>query len=266
MLKKALIFLTTATLSLSAYSDYDMDGVEDSNDRCPNTPFNELVDIKGCTIKALQSQHHFDVIYGLSFSETDYTTIPKSDTISQNLQIDYYYQDFSIQASTSYYDSDYDSGLNDSFIGAYYKVSPENELTLRIGAGAIIPTYDSELDNNNMDFVGSLNLSYMKENINFFGGYSYTVVNDDDILGIVSYQNTNSYSGGVGFYPLKKLYTSISYTNSDSVYKGVEDIETASFYAFYSIDANWFTTFSYSYGISDSASDNSVSLRVGYYF
>lgn len=266
MFKKALVVIIAASLSLSAYSDYDMDGVDDSNDQCPNTQFNELVDINGCTTKTLTSEHHFDIIYGLSFSEADYTTTPKSNTVSQSLQIDYYYQNFSLQASSSYYNSDSDNGMNDSFVGAYYKLSPENELTLRFGVGAIIPTYDTELDNNNMDFIGSANFSYMLKSINLFGGYSYTVINDDDVLGIVSYQNTSSYSGGVGFYPLKNLYLSGSYNNSDSIYKGSEDIETLSLYTFYSIDANWFTSLSYSYGLSDSASDNSIALRLGYYF
>ncbi|OHD87294.1 MAG: DUF3187 domain-containing protein [Sulfurimonas sp. RIFCSPLOWO2_12_FULL_36_74] len=266
MLKKTLIFLMATSLSLSAYSDYDMDGVDDNSDQCPNTPFNELVDIKGCTTKTLESKHHFDIIYGLNFSEADYSATSKSDTITQSLQIDYYYQNFSLQASSSYYNSDSESGINDSFIGAYYKLSPENGLTLRFGAGAIIPTYDTELDNNNMDVVASANFSYMLNSINLFGGYSYTMINDDDILGIVSYQNTNSYSGGIGFYPLKNLYLSGSYGSSDSVYKGTEAIETASVYGFYSINANWFTSFSYAYGLSDSASDNSLTFRLGYYF
>lgn len=266
MLKKTLKFLMLTSLSLSAYSDYDMDGVEDSSDQCPNTSFNELVDIKGCTTKTLKSEHHFDIIYGLSFSEADYSSTSKSDTLTQNLQIDYYYQNFSLQASSSYYNSDDDSGINDSFIGAYYKIFPINKLTLRFGAGAIIPNYDTELDNNNMDVVASANFSYMIESINLFGGYSYTMINDDDILGIVSYQNTNSYSGGIGFYPAKNLYLSGSYGNSDSIYKGTEAIETASVYGFYTINANWFTSFSYSYGLSDSASDNSLALHLGYYF
>jgi hypothetical protein len=47
MFKKALILITAVSLSLLAYSDYDMDGVDDAVDKCPNTPFNELVDIRG---------------------------------------------------------------------------------------------------------------------------------------------------------------------------------------------------------------------------
>lgn len=266
MLKQALIFLLTASLSLYAYNDYDMDGVDDSVDKCPNTPFSELVDIEGCTIKKLWSEQHFSIMYGIDFSQADYATIKNVDTFSQTLQIDYYYDNFSLQASSSHYISKDDSGMNDSFVGVYYKHSPLNELTFRFGGGIIIPTYDTELNNNNTDYKASASFSYKIKTTNLFGGYSYTIVNDDDVLGIASYQNTNSYTLGLGFFPRKKLYLSGAYNSSDSIYKGVEDVVTASLYAFYSIDEHWFTTFSYSYGISDSASDNSVSFRLGYYF
>lgn len=266
MFKKALIFIMAASLSLLAYSDYDMDGVDDAVDKCPNTPFNELVDARGCTVKKAWNKEHLSIIYGIGFSEADYTITSNSDTISQSIQIDYYYNDLSLQASSSYYLSDNDSGLNDSFIGAYYRLSPSNELTIRVGGGVILPTYDTELDNNNMDVVVSSSFSYMLDNINLFGGYSYTMVNDDDILGVVSYQDTHSYSMGAGFYARSDLYISGYYTTSDSIYKDTTDIETLSLYTFYSIDKNWFTTFGYSYGLSDSASDNSLTLRLGYYF
>lgn len=266
MFKKALILIIATSLTLLAYSDYDMDGVEDNIDKCPNTSFNELVDIEGCTIKVLGNEHHFSIIYGIGLSEADYATVKNSDTLTQSLQVDYYYQNFSLQASTSYYDSDEDSGLNDTFIGAYYKLSPSNELTLRVGGGVLLPTYDTELENNNMDVVASASFSYIVEKINLFGGYSYTMVNDDDILGIVSYQDTHSYSGGAGVHASSNLYISGYYTISDSVYKDADEIETLSLYSFYSIDTNWFTTFGYSYGLSDSASENSVTLRLGYYF
>ncbi|MFA5233648.1 MAG: DUF3187 domain-containing protein [Sulfurimonas sp.] len=265
MFKKALFIIMAASLLL-AYSDYDMDGVKDAIDKCPNTSFNELVDIEGCTIKVLGNEHHFSIIYGIGLSEADYVTVRNSGTLTQSLQIDYYYQNFSFQASTSYYDSDEESGLNDSFIGVYYKLSPSNELTLRIGSGVLLPTYDTELDNNNMDVVTSASFSYMLKKINLFGNYSYTMVNDNDILGIVTYQDTHSYSGGAGFYALNDLYVSSYYTASNSIYKDTEEIETLSFYVFYAIDANWFTTFSYSHGLSNSASDSALTLRIGYNF
>jgi hypothetical protein len=257
---KILLILLTMSITLLAYSDYDMDGVDDKIDKCPNTPFSDLVNTSGCTTKSLESPHHFDIIFGINYSQTSYETLENADTLSQSLQIDYYYKNFTLQASSSYYNSQSttynNSGTNDSFLGAYYKLNPVDNLTLRLGAGAIIPTYKSDLNNNNTDLTA-----------NVFGGYSYTVVNDDDIVAEnVTYQNTNSYNFGLGFYPTSKTYLSGAYNSSDSIYKDVETISTVSINAFYNIDAHWFTTLNYAYGLSDTASDNYASLRVGYYF
>ncbi|SMP87284.1 hypothetical protein SAMN06314019_1028 [Epsilonproteobacteria bacterium SCGC AD-311-C15] len=273
MIKNIFLALTLTSLSLFAYSDSDMDGVEDKTDQCPNTSFTELVDINGCSIESLEYPHHFDVIVGLNYSQTNYETNEKTDTFTKSVQLDYYYKDFSIQANTAHYNSDSntynDSGMNDSFLGAYYKLEPIDSATIRLGGGIIFPSYDSDLKNNNTDYTASLNLSYMLKNINLFGGYSYTIINDDDVhttAMTVEYQNTNAYNLGLGFYPTSKLYVSGAYNSSDSIYKGVESIDTASVNAFYTIDKNWFTIFNYAYGLSDSASDNDITVSVGYYF
>ncbi|MBU1657841.1 DUF3187 domain-containing protein [bacterium] len=274
MYKIALFIFIVSSVSLSAYSDYDMDGVEDKHDKCPNTMMSELVGTDGCTVKDLQSPHHFDIIYGLSYSQDSYEITENANNITQNLQLDYYYKNFSLQASSAYYNSDSvtynNSGMNDSFLGAYYKLNPENEkMSIRLGVGVIIPTYESGLNNNNADYTASVSFSYLIDNMNLFCGYALTIVNDTDIrtnTERIIYQNTDSVHAGVGFYPTDALYVSGSYTNSDSIYKGVAKLETASFYALYNIDTHWFTSANYAYGLSKTASDNFASLRVGYYF
>jgi hypothetical protein len=264
---KLFMLLSALSLSLFAYSDLDMDGVDDLVDQCPNTPLTELVDIKGCTVRSLESPHHYDIIIGASYSQIDYNTQASADTLTGTLQVDYYYKSFSLLASTSYYSTDsQDNGLNDSFIGAYYQFIPVESLRLRVGGGVVLPTYDASLNNNNTDYSASASLSYTHSNINLFGSYSYTLINDDDVDNVVYYQNTNAYSVGIGFYPTNRLYTSIAYNSSDSIYQNVETIESASLYLFYSIDSHWFTTFSYARGLSDSASDNYGAVRLGYYF
>ena len=280
-MKRSILFLAMFFISSSlyAYVDSDMDGVENSVDQCPNTPFTDLVDIKGCTKKSLVSPHHFDVIVGASYSESDYLTLNTTDTLSSTLQIDYYYKNFSLQASTSYFktdgDSFSDSGLYDSFIGAAYQFKPVKNLSLRVGIGALLPTYDTSLNNNNTDYTASLNVSYNISKFNLFGGYTYTLINDDDVSFVdvngtvtssANYQNTSAYSLGAGYYMTNKIYLSGSYNSSDSIYQGVEEIQTASVYGYYSIDEHWFSTCSYAYGLSDSASTNYVSLRLGYFF
>jgi len=270
MHKNIFTFLLVTTLSLSAYSDYDIDGVDDKIDQCPNTPFSDLVDLKGCSITSLANLHHFDIVFGVDNSQVNYATLEKSDTVTQSLQLDYYYKNFSFQASSSYYNSksttSTNSGLNDSYLGAYYTLKPNNKLSIRLGVGIILPTYDDELNNNNTDYTASMNLNYLLGDVNLFAGYGYTVVTDDDIVNTITYQNTNAFNAGLGFYPSKNLYMSGSYNSSDSIYEGVDKINTASIYLFYNIDKNWFTNLTYAYGLSDTASDHSVSLRLGYYF
>lgn len=282
---KKLLFLVALALSstaLFAYSDADMDGVEDSSDKCPNTPFTDLVDINGCTVKKIKTsqttQSHYDIIIGGSYAGSNYSSLNRTDTYSASLQADYYYGNFSLQASTSYYTtqgSNYsDTGLNDSFVGAAYTLRPTSSFYVRLGVGALLPTYDTTLNNNEADYMGSINVSYTVGKVNLFGGYVYTMINDTDVVdNNVSYQyhNTSGYSAGLGYYVTNSFYLSASYNQSNSIYKSiggsaVDDIKTASAYGYYSINRNYFMTFSYAYGLSDSASDHAGSVKLGYYF
>ena len=280
-MKRSLFFLISIliTVNLYAYTDNDMDGVNDTIDKCPNTLLTDLVDINGCTKKSLISPHSYDIIIGANYSDSDYRSLNTTDTLATSFQVDYYYKQFSLQASTSYFKTDgsgySDSGLYDSFLGASYRLDKINDLSIALSGGVILPTYDTELDNNNMDYTASLNLSYAVKNFNIFGGYTFTLINDDNVEDITNgdtiYQNTNAFSGGLGYYLNNRLYMSASYSMSDSVYSkalgdSVEDIETATVYGYYSINKDIFTTLSYSYGLSDSASNNYLSLRLGFLF
>jgi len=282
-MKKTIIFtiLIAYTTTLMAYMDSDMDGVSDAVDKCPNTPLLDLVDKQGCTKKILipkVTKQHFDMIVGANYSDSNFASLNRTDTYSSSLQVDYYYKNFSLQGSTSYYKTDGDdyseNGMNDSFVGAAYNIKPNSDLLIRLGIGAILPTYDSDLNNNNTDYTASLNLSYTKNKLNIFAGYIYTLINDDDVSfkdtnGVeyeYIYENTNAINLGVGYYFTNTFYCSGSYNVANSIYKNVEDLKTVSLYAYKSINQNWFVTLFYAYGLSDSASDNALSLKLGYYF
>ena len=284
-MKKIILFAMLGLLStgLLAYSDADMDGVADSVDKCPNTPLMDLVDINGCTKKKLNTSHtqsnsHADIIVGANYSGSNFASLNQTDTYSSSLQVDYYYKDFSLQVSTSYYKTDghaySENGMNDTFVGASYNIKLTKSLLVRVGAGASLPTYKTSLNNNNTDYIGSLNVSYALAKTNIFAGYSYTLNNDDDVsvkdsLGNVydyRYQDTNAYSAGMGYYFTNSLYMSAAYNQSNSIYKGYEDVKTASFYGYKSIDKNWSMTFFYAYGLSNTASDHAASIKLGYYF
>lgn len=277
-----LVALMLSTTSLLAYSDADMDGVEDSVDKCPNTPLTDLVDMNGCTIKKVKArnttQSHYDVIIGGGYTGSNYASLNRTDTLSSLVQADYYYGNFSLQASTSYYSTKGDnysnSGLNDSFIGAAYAFKPIKSLYVRVGVGVILPTYKTTLNNNKTDYTGSINVSYTADRVNLFGGYIYTNINDTDVTNSTldyRYHDTNGYSVGLGYYFTNALYVSGAYNRSNSIYKSingesVKDIETASLYGYYALDSNYFFTVSYMYGLSDSASNHAGSIKLGYYF
>ncbi len=266
----SLTLIVLLPLNLLAYDDFDLDGVEDSQDRCPNTLITDLVDINGCSIKSLVSPHHYDIILGTSYSQVNYNTNEKTNNINSTMQVDYYYKNFSLQLSSSYFTSKsktYSSkGFNDTYLSAYYRFSLFESLSLRVGGGIVLPTYKSGLGNNNTDYASSVNLSYTLKGLNLFGGYRYTLINNDDIKGVVSYQDSASLYGGIGFYPSSQLYLSASYNKSDSIYKGVVPIENASAYAYYTFSQHWFSTLSYAYGLSSSASHHYLSIRFGYYY
>jgi len=266
-----IIFLSLLFLSrLYAYSDTDLDGVEDNIDLCPNTPILEIVDIDGCGFKTLESNHHFDIVLGENYSQLDYVTNEKTDTYTTTLQVDYFYKNFSLQASSSYYDSSSkttsNSGVNDTVISAYYLFHLSDTFNLLLGGGLILPTYDTDLNNNNTDYFSSINISHSLDKVSIFAGYTYTFINDDDISNVVAYQNSSAYSAGVGYHLSSKYYLSASYYQAQSVYEDVDDIKNLSLYNFYSINTHWFTTLTYAYGLSDTTSDHFASIRLGYYF
>ncbi|WP_353661935.1 DUF3187 domain-containing protein [Hydrogenimonas sp. SS33] len=280
-MKRILLLSFAATLTLFAYSDMDMDGVDDSVDKCPNTPITDIVDANGCSIKSVITENHFDLILGLAYSQYNYRLNDESDTWTTTAQVDYYRNDFSMQLSTSWYRTDSgdydDSGMNDTTLAAYYRFNQmawAPNLTVQLGAGVIFPTYNAQFDNNNADYMGVVNLNYDIDKTTLFGSYSYTYIGDDDVSYTdaagnpqrIEYQNVNAYSLGAGYHFTPTFYASASYYRSDSIYKSVEDIESLSLYGFYSIDAHWFLTGSYAYGLSDSTSDHYAALRLGYYF
>ena len=274
---KKLLLLILLPLLLSAYNDNDLDGVEDKDDLCPNTSMIEIVDNSGCTIERLiDKQEHnnssYDIVFGLGYSKNN-TTLTESKTSSESLQLDYFYKKLSLQLQSSHFKTTSDtyekSGMSDTYLGAYYRINLADKLRVNLGARLNIPTYKSPLDNNNLDYTFSTSFNYRIDKFTLLAGMGYTVVNDDDIDNSsykLMYQNSLNYHIGVGYFLTPRLYTNLSYLSSQSIYKGSDELSSASFYGHYSIDTHWFSTLSYSKGLSDEATDQSTSLRVGYYF
>ena len=260
-----LLILLLLYGSLAAYSDMDLDGAEDAYDSCQDTPFSDLVDEHGCSMRSLVSAHHFDIIAGLSYGQHDEYTLQESDALSLSLQADYYYKNFTAQISLSTYSLDEQSGLNDTTLSLSYMLSLLDTLSLRLGSTIILPTYETGLNNEATDYAGSAELIYTFEESTLFCGLSHTFVNDADVDDIL-YQDTNAFSVGYGHYFSSKFYMSGAYYYTDSIYRDVVSIQSSSLYIYYAFTESIFSTFSYSVGLSDSANENFASVRMGYFY
>ena len=274
MIKKILI-LTLVCVSLFAYADSDMDGVPNYLDKCPNTPITDLVGPNGCPIKSLTKQshkksiNHYDITVGANFGQSNYQLSPRANTYSSSLQAGFYHKAFSMQFSTLYYytkSTNYNSsGMGDTTLSGYYSFYPVADLTVQAGAGVILPTYQSSLHNNKTDYLGSIFATYKPNKYSFFGGYTYTIINDTNV-DTITYQNTNAFTAGIGYNFSSKFYTSLSYYEANSVYSGVQNLKNISLYIFYSINKHWFTNFTFAAGLNRATSQNYSSIKLGYYF
>ncbi len=273
LLKNSTVFiLVFISSALFAYTDSDMDGVDDTIDKCPHTPLSDLVNVRGCTITKLEYDFNFDIVYGINYADSNEQLANNLDIPAASLRLDYYYKNFSIQASTSYYlaideDNNATTGFYDTYLSVAYQLKPRSDILFNVGLGVALPTYESQTTKNRVDYKTYGTVSYMKKGGTIFAGYSYTITNDEFVeASDFKYQNTASFNVGVGYSVTDRLYLSAAYNNADSIYTGVQNLETASLYGYYNINERRFFIFSYGHGLSDSANPNSFTALMGYYF
>ncbi len=257
---KLLAFLLIAT-ALSAAIDSDMDGVDDANDRCMGTPFMDLVDATGCSTTSLISPHHIDVLAGVSYGRINDSAVAAKESYYSSLECDYMYRNFSAWIAIATYANSNDSGLADTFIGLNYRYDFSSQFSVTPYALIILPTYESGYHNEKTDFEAGGEVDFTHEHITLFASASYTQINDTDIDDI-SYQDIVALQAGTGYTFERGAYLSTSYYSADSMYVDEKDIHNLGLYMYLPLNAPWFLSAHYSYGLSDS--DHFFSLRLGY--
>lgn len=98
-----------------------------------------------------------------------------------------------------------------------------------------------------------------------FGGYTYTWVNDTETV-IATYHNSTSWIAGLSYAMKSGQQWNIYYNAKDTIYRDSEVAQTIGIGFFSPLLSHWFLDGNYDYGLSDSASEHSWNLRVGYYF
>ncbi|MCF6244025.1 MAG: hypothetical protein L3J43_03195 [Sulfurovum sp.] len=295
MLKRiAWIALLFSVTQVYGFQDYDIDGVEDSIDRCANTSFDAIVDKHGCAIDKNKKDYFgkFTLQVGTQIRQDD--VYGSHNTL--NLSANYRYKNWdmtltNIQSTTM--GSFSDNNLNDDgdiYLSAGYMfVFSKASLKLTVGTRflsdmstqssstnpsrggrgrgkkgnhTVTATTDTiSLDN---DYFTSLNYSYQmnaKQNLFLFTGY--TVTDDSPTQ---TYENYGSFSIGTGYSVTREFYTSVAYNYVGSTYADGEAEQSVSIFGNYHFNKNLFASATYRYAIDELSYDHTLLLSVGIVF
>ncbi len=250
-----------AQISLFAYEDYDIDGVDDNIDQCLNTPFDLLVDEYGCPINSKnRAEILLKVGADLNFDDSN------DGSSSLSFFGSYSKNSFDISISNyNYYDTFENSvsGIGDLYLSGGYSYDYKN-LTSYISLGVKFATGDNTIGSGESDYLSSIDLDYYLANRwDIFGYYGFSLNGDTDEI---DYQNSSSFSFGLGYEINDKWYSSLSFDYSQSIYKDNSAYSAISLFNSYDFSDRYFMSFNYSYALDDLSYDNSISLRFGVHF
>ncbi len=247
-LNSLLLFISLLFTSISGYAfnDSDLDGVEDSFDRCPDTPFDVLVNQYGCPIEKKKSY----TIY--LRTGPGYTDSNGYYNYLWNFSVGFLYRKIYLSLSTNYYI--YDSILDKDALGDTYFYGSYTfnlkKLYIYPGITVKIPTATDNLGDGKFDYTPSLYLDYIFNSLDLFVYYGFI------FRGNNQFDDTYTTSIGLG-YQLDKFYLSGSYDfNGDSS-------KYVSIFSSFDLTKKYYLLFNYSYGLNQQSIKHFVSLKVG---
>jgi len=285
--KMLITIFLVCTMTLSAFKDNDIDGVDDSIDLCPNTPFNELVDKNGCSSSQKNKNNSYHGIVTLKVGTTLRTDDIYDDDSYLNFYANYLYKNFDISVSntqsTTTNDDSEDNSYSDSdiYVSLGYSFSiPHSKIRLSAGTKIVDDSSDNNVisnsrrytsieeddlsDSRDNDYFAGINYSYfLNSKQDIFLYYGYTKSGDSSTY---DYQDYSSFSIGTGYLFTPSIYSAISYSYTGSVYEDVDAEERIGIYGTYNLNKNFFIIASYSYGLDDDSYDNAFSLSLGLTF
>jgi len=259
-----LLYTSGYTKSIN---DQDFDGVPDSMDKCPNTPFLNQVNANGCTTTILRIPQEVEsdnltvtLAHGHSINED---IAGKEEQYTTKLQLSYYYDNWTYSIRTGYYDYAGENGLTDTTLKVKKRITLNDTLKLGLGIGVKLPTYDFVGNKTDVTLHTSLNY-YPTTKLSFFSGFNYTFINDEQIT--TPLQNTNNVYLGAGYFFSNDFYANFTYTNTASKFIKEHRAHSLGTLVYYKINKKCFTTISYSHDILDDDLHNSFNIKIGYNF
>ena len=238
-------------LTLYGYSDSDIDGVADSLDRCPNTPFEVLVDATGCDLNRTD--------WGRLTLQLDAERLVASSQdrlLTYNLTLNYTYQQWGVGVSTTRYDST--SSEEALYLATHYTQRRES-LTTQLLVGVKYYT-DGTLSQDN-DYYTTLTLDYHPtQHANLFGSYTYTYSPSSTT------HHLNTTSVGVGYPLLPSWYSSLSYTTSESQEEESDPYQALTLESLYQLSSHTTLSTRYSYTLAGSDYHHRFLVGIGVSF
>jgi hypothetical protein len=260
--KSIILLLFFLTSSLFAYSDQDIDGVDDSVDLCPNTPFDVIVNENGCDInKKFLGKLTFQIGTDISFDRIS------DKTTTLNLYLNYNYAKWDLSLSSSNYNTtnltSTTTAEDDLYLTLGY-LFQYNKLRTKLSIGTKFAFMDDDNISRDNDYYTSLNFDYtINEKQNLFLYYNYTISGDSNTL---AYSNIHTYSIGSGYMINDKWYSALAYNYSDALYKDTKDYRSISWLNVYTLSKNYYISCNYAYTLNDSTYDHLISLNIGVMF
>lgn len=250
-MRKGLLWGVLLAQVSFAFQDSDLDGVEDSVDRCPNTPILVLVDKYGCPVKE-EFRGRFYLRVGGGVVEDE----GRSSTFSL-ISLAYSYRELYLSFTTRYYLND--PGMGDSSLFLGYSDFLTERLYVLPGLRVKIPTGDSKYSDGNVDLTPSVAADYLLDGYDIFTFLGYTFRGDPAL------DDTLSLSVGGGHDVTSKFYMSLSYDLSESAVRSDWN-HYLSLFTLYDISDRFYATLRYSRGLNQEATDNSLTFRIGIRF
>jgi len=248
--------------ALLAYSDMDLDGVDDSRDLCLGTPFDVIVDKNGCPYdKLFLGKLTLQVGGDFSFDENS------DDTSNLNLYLNYTYRNWSFSLSDSNYETTNlnepgEDNTNNLYVTIGYLFQHET-WSSSVSVGTKFDFGDHSNARKN-DVYASVNFEYLPNNRQtVFLYYSYTLSGDSSTM---DYDNFHSASIGTGYTVNPKWYTAISYNYATSYYPGYDAYQALSWFNSYTLSDNIYITCNYAYALDDLSYDHIISVNLGVHF
>jgi len=256
---KRLMSLLFAAVTLyadpSKTHDTDLDGVADAFDRCPNTPFDELVDAEGCS-KRQHARGNVTLQIGFNANRDDMY----GNTTLLDMYVEYATSTYDISLSTlstNTVSASVSDTEDDLFVTAGYRYRFSHAMIRGfVGYKAVI----NHTEASDGIILGT-NVSYTIVDIDLLGYYSYTYHIDDSVK-----QGYHTYSLGAGYAFTPTVYATLSFNYAESPYADTASSRTISGSVYVTWTQHIYTLFGYAYGLDEATYDHTFNIAVGVRF